>query len=341
MMLKIADDLKADRRWIDREINKRDPETEYGDIMSIVAQYQMDELTLNFLVTILTSYVVKPAHMAETLVITNKALRRPNQRMQDALDFFWTWYAHGPDSPETIESLSRLNSYHAGVARMLPGHFEESEDFIYVLGRLVVLQDRLFKKLGMEGMDPHIKLAQFNFAKALSKHFRREGDKPLQGFPDTLQELEQFVDDWEDKNHVYSPVIPDLVNSLIYAFGDRWFPHPLKPLGRWVCIYAMEDKFLNHVRIKPLRGPRRWLAHAALKGLFVYKTKIAADAKVSAYETREILSKQDCAAMDKKAVQRVKDLGWTKGGKDAMDLGDTPSLAGRCPIMTHAPEGEK
>ena len=108
------------------------------------------------------------------------------------------------------------------------------------------------------------KVALFNFARALSKHFRTEGDKPIKGFPNTPEALEAFVDDWEGKNHGYSPVSRDIVGSFVHAFGDRWFPHPFKPIGRWVCIEALEDSFLEHVRIKPLKGVRKWVARGAL-----------------------------------------------------------------------------
>ena len=116
-MITFAQETMRNRRWVYQELQRLDPETDYAQIMSMVAQYQMDEFTLNFLVTLLNSYVVKLAHMAETQVFTNKAIRRPNQRMQDALSFFWTWYANGPNAPETIESVNRLNRIHAGVAR--------------------------------------------------------------------------------------------------------------------------------------------------------------------------------------------------------------------------------
>lgn len=334
-MITFPEDIKQGRRWIDRELERLDPNTDYARIMSMVAQYQMDEFTLNFLVTLLNSYVVKPAHMAETQVFTNKAIRRPNQRMQDALNFFWTWYANGPDAPETIESVGRLNRIHAGVARHLPGHFEDSEDFHYVLGRLVVLQDRLLKKLGLGGMHPRVKLAQFNFAKELSTHFRREGDNALDAFPETLEELERFVDRWEGKNHVYSPVQTDLVNALIYAFGARWFPRPLHALGRWVATYSLEDHFLEHVRIQPLRGVPKLVTHTLLKAVFFYKTRLAADSKGSAYETRKTLSRAEYKSMDAVAASRADDLGWHTGGKESIGLANKSGAV--CPVMNHAP----
>ena len=332
-MITFPEEIKQGRRWVDRELQRLDPNTDYARIMSMVAQYQMDEFTLNFLVTLLNSYVVKPAHMAETQVFTNKAIRRPNQRMQDALNFFWTWYANGPDAPETIESVGRLNRIHSGVARHLPAHFEDSDDFNYVLGRLVVLQDRLLRKLGLGGMDPRVKLAQFNFAKDLSRHFRRPGDRDVEAFPESLEELEDFVDQWEGKNHVYSPIQTDLVNALIYAFGERWFPGPLQPLGRWIATYSLEDKFLEHVRIQVLRGLPRLLTHGLLKTVFFYKTRWAADSRVSAYETRTTLTKTEYKAMDAVAAERADDLGWHKGGKESVGLARTSG--GVCPVMNH------
>ena len=337
-MITFPDEIKQGRRWIDREIRRLDPETDYARIMSMVAQYQMDEFTLNFLVTLLNSYVVKPAHMAETQVFTNKAVRRPNQRMQDALTFFWTWYANGPDAPETIESVNRLNRIHSGVARHLPGHFEDSDDFNYVLGRLVVLQDRLLKKLGLGGMNPRVKLAQFNFAKDLSRHFRRPGDREIDAFPETLEDLEAFVDRWEGKNHAFSPIQADLVNALIYAFGERWFPRPLRPLGRWIATYSLEDDFLEHVGIPPLRGTKRLLTHALLKTVFFYKTRLAADSKVSGYEARRVLTKEEYKAMDAVAAARADELGWHTGGKASVGLGK--NSGGVCPVMSHHPPSE-
>ncbi len=111
--------------------------------------------------------------------------------------------------------------------------------------------------------------------------------------------------------------------------------HPFKPIGRGVCIEALENGFLGHVRIKPLQGIRKWLARVALKSLFFYKTKIAADRKTSAYHERVLLSKKECAEMDERAVKRVSEFGWTKGGKESVGLGDGPSLAGKCPVMSH------
>jgi hypothetical protein len=338
-MITFPDDIKQGRRWIDREVQRLNPDTDYARIMSMVAQYQMDEFTLNFLVTLLNSYVVKPAHMAETQVFTNKAIRRPNQRMQDALNFFWTWYANGPDAPETIESVNKLNRIHSGVARHLPQHFEDSDDFNYVLGRLVVLQDRLLKKLGLAGMNPRVKLAQFNFAKELSTHFRRQGDRELDPFPETLEELEAFVDAWEGKNHVYSPIQADLVNALIYAFGERWFPRPLHKLGRWMATYSLEDDFLEHVRIQPLRGLPRLLTHTLLKTVFFYKTRLAADSKISAYETRVTLTKEQYKAMDAVAAARADELGWHNGGKASVGLGKTSGAV--CPVMHHITQAGK
>ena len=39
--------------------------------------------------------------------------------------------------------------------------------------------------------------------------------------------------------------------------------------------------------------------------------------------------------MDERAVRRVSEFGWTKGGKDSVGLGDGASLVGKCPVMSH------
>ena len=117
-MLEVLDSEKQSRRWVEAKIKSFDPETEYAEIVSLMAQYQLDEFTLNFLVTILTSYTLKPSHMAETLSITNKGLRQPNQRMQDTLDFFldlartWPRLRRDQKVPFEIEQITRRRRAH-------------------------------------------------------------------------------------------------------------------------------------------------------------------------------------------------------------------------------------
>ena len=40
--------------------------------------------------------------------------------------------------------------------------------------------------------------------------------------------------------------------------------------------------------------------------------------------------------IDKSAVQRVSDMGWTKGGRDAMGLGENVPIKQGCPVMNHS-----
>ena len=87
--------------------------------------------------------------------------------------------------------------------------------------------------------------------------------------------------------------------------------------------------------IQPLRGFPRLLTHALLKAVFFYKTRLAADAKVSAYEPRRILTREEYRAMDRVAAERADELDWHKGGKAAIGLTGTPR--GACPVMHHAP----
>jgi hypothetical protein len=150
--------------------------------------------------------------------------------------------------------------------------------------------------------------------------------------------LEAFVDRWEAKNHAYSPIQADLVNALIYAFGERWFPRPLQPLGSWIATYSLEDDFLQHVGIQPLRGIVRMLTHTLLKTVFFYKTRLAADSKVSGYVTRKTLTKEEYKAMDAVAAARADELGWHTGGKASLGLGTT--RGGVCPVTNHTAPAE-
>ena len=72
--------------------------------------------------------------------------------------------------------------------------------------------------------------------------------------------------------------------------------------------------------------------------MFFYKTRLAADSKVSGYETRKTLTREEYKAMDAVAAARADDLGWHTGGKESVGLGK--ASGGVCPVMHHAAPAE-
>lgn len=346
-MINVDDSIKKKSRWVDDYIATLDPKKDYAQIMGILSQYQFDEFVLHFLITGTNINVIMPAHGAEAQVFTNKAIRRPAKRMQDTLGFFWTWYAYGPDSPEAIEATQQLNEIHMGVAKHVPGHFSLDSDFIFTMCQIMVSQHRLFIKLGLGGAPAHVNEAHYYFWKAMSKHFVKEdgqgGTIPLEGFPGSFEESLAYVKDWESWDHRYSPVQTDIVSALIHAFGARWFPKALEPLGRWLITHTIQDHVLEHYKVKPLTGMRRFIAHNLLKGIFWFKGNYAPDSKVSYMEKRTLLKKEEYLKRDKRFSARADKKGWHKGGKSAVGIKERKANGdiSMCPIHQILPKAKK
>lgn len=335
-MFDVDDAIKQKRRWVDDHIAGLDPEHDYAEIMSLVAQYQMDEFILHFLITSLNMHVVMPAHGAEAQVFTNKAIRRPVKRMQDTLGFFWTWYCNGPDHPDTIASVRKLNDIHMGVAKGVPGHFAKSSDFVITFCMIAVGQHRLFTRLGLGGLPPHVQTAQAKFLHALSRHFRREGDLPIEGVPSTFDEMVAYAEAWEDWDHEYSPVQTDLMDSLMTGFATRWFPKPMRWFGRNMLRYALSDKATRHYRLKPLKGIELFVTHWLMKVIFTYNVKYGPDAKISYMKQREMLDNDELSRRDAIAKALADRRGWAKGGKGSVGFRDRGGEVSMCPVV-HIP----
>ena len=336
----IADHIKKPRRWVDDYIETLDPDKDYAKILGLMAEYQQDELSLHMMITSTNCHVVMPPHGAEAQVFSGKFIRRPSARTQDSLDFFWTWFSKGPDHPDTIESVNRLNDIHLNVGKHLPGHFGKSSDFVYTFCMLAIGQDRVLRKVGLPGFTDIQKRAAYNFMKRLASHFRREGYLPLENFPDSFEGMEAYADAWEHWDHEYSPVQTELISALIDQFATLNFPPPLRPLARWIVMYTVPDHILKHYRIEPLTGIRRRIAHAALKGMFIFKTRYAADAKIPFTERREAKTREELAAKDKVYTKRALRLGFKAAGKEAIGYRDQGGKISMCPVVHIPPDGD-
>ena len=332
-MYKVDESIKQKRKWLHDYVLTLDPDKEYDKMMSLLSQYEHDEFSSQMLITILNLHVVMPAHGAEAQIFTNKYVRRPNKRTQDTLDFFWTWVGNGSAHPDSIKATQKLNKIHQSVADHLPGHFSIDSDFIYTWCYMIVGQNRLHKKLGLEEVHPKIKKANYNFIKGLSQHFLKENNQPIAALPDSYEACEAYADDWERWEHRYSPVQTDFINALIDQFAVRNFPKPLQFIGRWMLLYATPDHVLRHYRIEPLKGWKRSFTRRMMKTMFTLKIKYAPDPKISFLEKRQRLSSKELSQLDKVSKQRADNAEWVKGGQSSTYITKGASNVSMCPIM--------
>jgi hypothetical protein len=321
-MFEVDESVVKKGKWVDRQLRTMDPEVDYDRMIALFAEYTLDEFSLYYTVVGATIHNILPKHGAETLAYTNKVIRRPARRNEDGLTFFWTWFANGSNHQDTIASVQRLNKIHANVARMLPGHFSDNSDFVYTLSALGVYNHRLLLKLGLPGMPSYLQAAMHKFLQNISKHFRAENGAELVGFPSSFDEMLQYCVRWENRPHEYTPVSTDLSNAMISAFAHRWFPSPLRWLGRDMMLYALQDVAIRHHRLPVLRPIRRCLVHCVLKTMFWIKLNLVADATVSFIKRRNPMRPAEVLAADRMAAARADAMRWTKGGRSALSASD-------------------
>jgi hypothetical protein len=339
-MWDVEPSVKRGWKWVNREIERLDPEVDYARIMGLSAEYLGNDFALTLGLTSTLLHTTLPAEGAEVILFTNKQVRRPASRNQESLDFFWTWFGNGPNHPATIESIQRLNKIHLGIARHVPGTFN-NRDFLYTFCMVATGQHRLLTRLGMPGVSANMKRAAYLFIKELSKHFVDEHNQPITGMPGSFDELVAFAEAYEAARHDHHLYQGKASQSIIYNFGYFLFPSLLRPLGRWMLIATLPDSVVVHQRIKPLRGLPRLIARTTLKTLFFIQGHIAPDPKVSAIARRKLSSREELRIMNHKAEISADAFGWPKGGKSVIGLRETPAQGlSMCPVH-HGTKTEK
>ena len=329
----VPEAVKRKRRWVNDYLETLDPDTEYDRIMAVQAMYQQDEHALHMFITSSAVHVLMPAHGAEAVLYTNHYIRRPNRRNQNTLAFFWQWFSHGPNHPDSVEATKQLNHIHGRVAKHLPGHFDLDSDYIYTLALFTVIQNRLRKKLGLAEVPDYIKKATYNFFRDVCTNMRKGDGSEIEGYPDSFEGCEAYVEDWERWEHRMSVPQRDLILAFMDQYVAKNFPGPLEFIGRSVMLYTIPDHILEHYRIEPLRGLQRRFAHTLLKTLFLYKDRFAADAKTPFIERRQALSKEELEKLDAKSKARADKAGWTRGGREALYVTEGGHSISACPVM--------
>lgn len=326
-------EIMSKRRWVNDYIHTLDPDKDYARIMSIIGMYQQDEFTLGMFIATSSAYVVMPAHGAEAVLFTNNFIRRPNLRRHNTLSFFWTWFANGPSHPDSVEATQRLNHIHQRIAKHLPGHFDIDSDYIYTLALFTTIQNRLAVRLGLGEVSPLVKKATYNYFRDISKNIRKGNNEPLEGYPESYEACEAYCYDWERWDHRMSVPQQTLIRAFLDQFVAAYFPRPLQWLGQWMMLYTIEDHLLEHYRIEPLRGLKRFFTHNVLKTILYIKTNLASDEKVPFIDRRHTPSRDELAKQDKKSHARADRKGFTEGGKEAIYVTEGAHSVSACPIM--------
>ncbi|MEV0587106.1 hypothetical protein [Nonomuraea sp. NPDC050310] len=239
-------------KWIDRELDRLDPATQYHEMVRLIALYRLNEFLLNVGYVVNFMDVTMPRHGGEALIFGGKVVHRPQRRFEDSAYFLWTWYLHPPGSEPVKRSMDLLNRIHEAVAKGVPGAFAHNEDYVQGMCLLAVLPHRLQQLVGLPGYSERLKTAYHRWARALCEHVTSEGGVPVQGFPAGFDEMVDFADEYDARHWPRTGKGHEASEAFVRQFAERWFPRPLRGLGRTFILTVIPP---NMRRVQQLEDP--------------------------------------------------------------------------------------
>jgi ER-bound oxygenase mpaB/B'/Rubber oxygenase, catalytic domain len=264
--------VRHGHKWVDRELARMDPESDWERMISLHVSHQIPEFALAMMLYPGTMHMMQSAAVAATLDHTGKLRDRPRRRFQDGNDFLVAWMVDGVSSAAGVKAAERLNRIHMSVARRtphLPGNFDDLDDFVYPLVLLATFAHRLQVALGLPGIPEHMKIAWHHWAQAVFRLLVRESG-PLAGefFPEDWRGMEEFAGKFDSRPYESTASGHRVATAMMNFFAERWFPAPLHGFARDLTRYLAGERVCRLHRIGWLSPRRERLVRLFLTTLF-------------------------------------------------------------------------
>lgn len=264
--------LRRGYKWVDRELARLDPETDWERMISLYVGHRVPEFALAMMVYPGTMRMMQPGIGSATLAHTAKLETRPHRRFQDGNDFLTAWMVDGLSSASGRGAAHRLNRMHLGIARRtphLPGNFDDVDDFVYPLVLLATFADRLQTSLGLPGTSEHMKTAWHRWAQALFRLLEREsGPLADEAFPEDWNAMTEFALKFDSRPYEPTESGHRVATAMMDFFAERWFPAPFRAFGRDLTRYLAGERVCELHRIGWLSPRRERVVRAFLKSAF-------------------------------------------------------------------------
>lgn len=259
-------------RWVDREIDRLDPDVDWERMISLHVGHQVPVLGLAMMVYPGTMRMMQPAAGAETLAATGKLVRHPDRRFDDGNQYLTAWLVDGVSSAAGRRASERLNRVHHAADRAtphLPGNFDRLDDFVYPLVLLATSEDRLRTSLGLPPTGERMKIAWHRWAQTLFRHLERaSGPLADEAFPEDWHAMTEFAMTFDARPYEPTPAGYRVAAAMSDHFAARWFPAPLRWFGRDLTRYLVGERV---ARLHRIGWPSPWrvrLVRLALRSAF-------------------------------------------------------------------------
>ncbi|KAJ4168380.1 hypothetical protein NW754_002252 [Fusarium falciforme] len=266
---------KKSYKWINREIESLDPYKDYSQIFRLSMSYG--------------EWGARAIWREDG----GKVLNKPADRVEQTENRNAAWWWYGPHDPRTKQSVESINKLHSYWAKHYKGDFSHNDDYIYTLASTAVFMHRLRLQLGLPGVTDNVKTASFLVMRDMAPLFRAEGGEPLHSFPEDWDGLLKFCEHFENQPHPGSEQGNLCANALYDLFAFRFFPKPLRWLGRSVPIALSLPTTLRAHRIKPVNPMLKALIIWVVSWIFWLQDNVFPDPQVAFIQRLEGLTPND------------------------------------------------
>lgn len=295
-----AEPTQRPRRWVDAEIARLDPETDYERIVHLIANYKLNDfvMNLNYATGFMANTV--PPGGSEAIYGTGKAEQKPQTRYLDTVKFFWEWFFKGPSSPEVQASLKRLNRLHAHLYDKFPNSFRDNDEWLFTMANLACGADRMRDLVGAPRQPEYVQTAWHHFWRDIAAQMTGP-DGNVHSFPETYEGLIALAEDYEARQYEYTPTGRQVAELMIMQFNERFLPKPLHRIGRTLVLSFTSPAVRKRHDMEDPNPVGQWIFHRMFQLIFFGQDRFIPDNKVP---MSEVLASEKYQAW-KKQVRRA------------------------------------
>lgn len=272
------------RKWIAKEIAALDPTKDYAEIWKLAVIYRSNDTFMDLMYSITFPNFVVPNHGAIAVLRDGKGkvFKNTERRMDDTGRHILIWSEYGPDHPYTKKSVDALNKLHSFYSKKYPGSFRHNIDYLYTMCYEATLFHRLMQRVGLKGMTEKEQIASWEFWRRMAPLFiNAETGGPITDFPDSFEGCMEMVEAYEAERRPPSKYADQIDETMIQAFGKRYFPKPLQPAARTLVMSLLPEGTVRGLGLKPASPVAKAICRFGFRCFLWMGDKIIPDPDVS------------------------------------------------------------
>ncbi|MEU3455366.1 oxygenase MpaB family protein [Micromonospora sp. NPDC006766] len=232
-------------------IRALDPEREYLAIYQTMLRYEFPwDMKLGLNLAFNRSFSIPSIAAVHTA--TGELTERTQKRIDDTGLLMYEMVLNGFEQPRGRDALRRVNQIHRP-------YDISNDDYLYVLGCLVVIPTRWLQRCGWRRPCCHERQATYLFYRELG---RRMG---ITDIPSSYEAFKTWFDA-HDAEHLKPNEDAAAIERATRMLMLTRVPKPLAPLGNALVSAMYDERLRTAMQVNPPAWPVRTGLHLALKG---------------------------------------------------------------------------